>query len=88
MPCINLGSMAEAILREAHLVNGALLVKIGIMAALLVDLAERAVLRKRAHLVNILPDAKVVKAAREAKAKRAKRAKRLAPDRSLWPIVR
>ena len=88
MPCINRGNMAEAILREAHLVNGVLLVKIGIMAALLVDLAERAVLRKRAHLVNILPDAKVVKAAREARAKRAKRAKQLAPGRSLWPIVR
>ncbi len=88
MPCINLGSMAEAILRVARLVNGALLVKIGIMAALLVDLAELAVLRTRVHLVNILPDAKVVKAAREARAKRAKRAKRLAPDRSLWPIVR
>ena len=64
--------------------NGALLVKIGIMAALLVDLAERAVLRKRAHLVNILPDAKVVKAAREARAKRAK----LVLGRSLWQIVR
>ena len=84
MPCINLGSMAEAILREAHLVIGVLLVKIGIMAALLVDLAELAVLRTRVHLVNILPDAKVVKAAREARAKRAK----LVLGRSLWPIVR
>jgi hypothetical protein len=88
MPCINLGNMAEATLRVARLVNMALLVKIGIMAALLVDLAELAVLRTRVHLVNILPDAKVVKAAREARAKRAKRAKQLAPGRSLWPIVR
>ena len=84
MPCTNLGNMAEATLRVARPVNMALLVRIGNVAALLVIPAKLAVLVTRVHLVNNLPDAKVVKAAREARAKRA----RLVLGRSLWQIVR
>ena len=83
MPCTNLGNMAEATLRVAHPVRRALLA----MAALLVKRAlpaKLAVLVTRVHLVNNLPDAKVVKAAREVKARRAK----LVLSHSLWPIAR
>ena len=75
--------MAEATLRVAHPVRRALLA----MAALLVKRAlpaKLAVLVTRVHLVNNLPDAKVVKAAREVKARRAK----LVLSHSLWPIAR
>ena len=87
MPCTNLGNMAEATLRVAHPVRRALLVRIGNVAALLVKRvlpAKLAVLVTRVHLVNNLPDAKVVKAAREVKARRAK----LVLSHSLWPIAR